>query len=215
MAFPKYFNKFPNIDYALTVNKAGKKTSVLIKDYFHLLRVREDIFKEDTLYYSYSIQNGERPEQISYKEYGDEQFYWVVLQVNDIVDYYTEWPLSDYELQEFIAKKYGSDENAYAVHHYETVETKDMTDTIILPGGLVVAEDYSYSYPTQPGSLEFFESKPVSVSNYEYEKRLNDDKREIVLIQKKYIYQFKDEYIDYVRSLGDLRSDLDIADYYK
>jgi len=215
MAFPKYFSELPNVEYALTVNKAGKQTSVNIKDYFHLLRLREDIFKEDTLYYSYSIQNGERPEQISYKEYGDEQYYWVVLQVNDIVDYYNQWPLSDYELQEFIAKKYGSVENQYAVHHYETVETKDLSGNIILPGGLVVTKDYVYSYPDMPGSTNFLTSLPLDVTNYEYEKRLNDDKREIVLIQKKYIYQFQDEYMDYARSLKNLQSDLNIADYYK
>ena len=215
MAFPKYFDKLPNIDYALSINKAGKKSSVSIKDYFHLLRLREDIFKEDTLYYSYSIQNGERPEQVSYKEYGDEQYYWVVLQVNDVVDYYNEWPLSDYELQKFITKKYGSDENAYAVHHYETVDTVDSKGILVLQGGLIVGSEYSYSYPSEPGSTVFFVSRPVAVTNYEYEKRLNDNKREIVLIQKKYIYRFQDEYTDYVNSLNNLRSDLNIADYYK
>ena len=215
MGFPKYFDRLPNIDYALTVNKAGKSTSINIKDYFHLLKVREDIFKEDTLYYSYSVQNDERPEQIAYKEYGDEQYYWVVLQVNDIVDYYNEWPLSDYELQVFITKKYGSDENVYDVHHYETVETKDLTGTVILPGGLVVDKDYSYSYPSEPNSRDYFNATPVAVTNYEYEKRLNDDKREIVLIQKKYIYRYQDEYIDYVNKLDHLESRLDIADYYK
>jgi len=215
MAYPKYFKALPNVDYATALNKAGKKTSVLIKDYFHLLRVREDIFKEDTLYYTYSVQNGERPEQISYKEYGDEQFYWVVLQVNDVVDYYTQWPLSEYELQKFMTKKYGSDENQFAVHHHETVETIDLTGAIVLPGGLVVAEDYVYSYPAVPGSNNFLTSRPAAVTNYDYERKINDNKREIVLIQKKYIYKFQDEYTDYVNSLTNLASNLNIADYYK
>ncbi|GAH23493.1 unnamed protein product, partial [marine sediment metagenome] len=61
-----------------------------IKDYFNLARVREDIFKEDTLYNEYYVKNGERPDQISYEKYGTEAFYWVILQVNDIIDYITD-----------------------------------------------------------------------------------------------------------------------------
>ena len=67
MATPKYFQDFPNINYTLRANRAGKTDSILIKDYFHLLRVREDIFSEDTLYVPYIVKNGERPDQISYE----------------------------------------------------------------------------------------------------------------------------------------------------
>jgi hypothetical protein len=95
MSTPKYFRNFPNIQYALEVDKAGKPKYINIKDYFHLLTVRDDIYREETLYTTYTVQNGERPDQISYKFYGDEQWYWVLLQVNEITDYYTQWPLSE------------------------------------------------------------------------------------------------------------------------
>lgn len=215
MSFPKYFQNFPNINYALSVNKAGRTTNVTIKDYFHLLRVKDNIFKEDTMYYSYHVQNDERPEQISYSEYGDEKFYWTILQVNDITDYYTQWPLSDYELQKFIAKKYGSIDDQYATHHYETLETKDSLGNIVLPGRLNVSQDYVYSYPSEPGSDVYLTSRPLEVTNYEYETRLNNEKRDIVLLQKKYIYQFQDEYKEFASSLKNLKSDTNIADYYK
>ena len=58
------------------------------KDFFRLMRVRDDIYAEDTMYYEYVVQNGQRPEQISYDLYGDERYYWMILQVNDITDYW-------------------------------------------------------------------------------------------------------------------------------
>ena len=28
------------------------------------------------------------PDQISYEQYGDEQYYWIILQINEIIDFY-------------------------------------------------------------------------------------------------------------------------------
>ena len=87
--------------------KQGSPNYINIKDYFHLMTVRDDIYREETLYTTYTVQDGERPDQISYKFYGDEQWYWILLQVNEITDYYTQWPLSEQELGEYVNKKYG------------------------------------------------------------------------------------------------------------
>ena len=80
MAKPDYFKYFPNIEYPVKLLKSGKTESITIKDYFHLLLPRDDIFKEDTLYEQYYVKNGQRPDQISYNLYGDEQYYWIILQ---------------------------------------------------------------------------------------------------------------------------------------
>ncbi len=187
MSTPQYFKSFPNLDYTISANKAGIPTNIKIKDYFHLLRIREDIFKKDTLYYKYVIRNGERPDQIAYKEYGQEGWYWVVLQTNDIVDYYNEWPLSFQELDKFILKKYGSYEKASEPHHYETVNTYDGDGNLVLHGGLQVSKDYTYEYGETPGSFVSKVSFPVEVTNREFEERLNEKKSHINLIQKKYV----------------------------
>ena len=71
MATPKYFNQFPNIEYPYRLNKAGIADTIQIKDYFHFLTVRDGIFKNDTLYTPYYINNGERPDQISWNLYSD------------------------------------------------------------------------------------------------------------------------------------------------
>ena len=203
MSSQKYFQYFPNIQYAQSINKAGKPNYINIKDYFHLLTVRDDIYREDTLYTTYQIQNGERPDEISYKIYGDEQFYWVILQINEITDYYSQWPLSQDELTKFTAKKYGGTVGAQQIHHYETVDTfdEDTPPNLVLPGKLVVPENFEFTYPTIPGGTTFKKSFPVGVTNYMYELKLNDVKSAIQILDKKYIYTYESEVRTYAKNL--------------
>lgn len=214
MSTPKYFQNFPDIQYALSIDNAGKPNYINIKDYFHLLVVRDDIYREETLYTRYTIQNGERPDQISYKFYGDEQWYWIVLQINEITDYYTQWPLSEPELGVFVNKKYGGAKGAAEIHHYETVATYDTATppNLMLPGGLKVPENFKFTYPTTPGGTVYLTSFPVSVTNYTYERRLNDAKSEIFILEKKYIFDYERETRTYARNLQPSVSFADSAD---
>lgn len=196
MATPTYFNNINNINYVVSADRAGNVEYMPIKDFFRLNVIREDIFKEDTVYVTYEVKNGERPDQISYEQYGDEQYYWVILQINGIVDYYNEWPLSQQELEAYTLKKYGTTAKAEDIHHYETVETKDTAGNLVLPGGLTVDSDFIFRYPDDPNNETqiTLSSLPAAVTNEEYERRLNDDKREIQILDPKYIYDYVREY---------------------
>jgi hypothetical protein len=120
MASPTYFSNFPNISYSLKMDKAGRTERIRIKDYFHLIVPRDDIFRDETLYTDYVVENGARPDQVSYDLYEDEQFYWIILQINEITDYYNQWPMSQLQLDDFLVKKYGSIQKTDEIHHYET-----------------------------------------------------------------------------------------------
>lgn len=216
MASPKYFRYYKNpIHYAQRVNKAGQVEGITIQDYFHLLTVRDDVFREDTLYTPYTVQNGQRPDQVSYEVYGDEQFYWVVLQINEITDYYNQWPLSNAELESFVYKKYGGAVGAGATHHWETNEVTDRATppNRLLEGGLVVPENFIFYYPDVPGtSITLSEAKPFAVSNMTYERRLNEEKAQINILDRKYIYDYLDEVKTYARNLDPTASFVDISD---
>lgn len=213
MSKPKYFQNFPNIQYALRANKAGKRENIEIKDYFNLLKVRDDIYREETIYSPYTVKNGQRPDQISYDYYGDEQFYWIVLQVNEITDYYNQWPLSETELTEFVNKKYGGPAAAGATRNWETTETFDNATppNLLLEGGLTVPENYIFYYPSVPGSSITLSSKATSLSNYQYERRLNDRKSQIYLLDKKYIQGYESEVRNYAKNLDPLTSYVDLS----
>ena len=203
MSKPSYFKDFPNIKYAVSANKAGQLSFIDIKDYFHLFVVRDDVFRKDTLYVPYTIKDGERPDQISYNNYKDEQFYWVILQLNNITDYYTQWPLSEQELTDFVYEKYGGVEGAEEIHHWETVETfdQDTPPNKILDGGMIVPQNFVYDYMAVPESNVFLTSTPTSVTNYDYERRLNEQKSQIYILDPKYIYDYQREVRKYAKRL--------------
>lgn len=209
MSTPTYFSNLPNLSYAVSVNKAGKTDDILIKDYFRLLRIRKDIKRTDTLYVNYVIQDGERPDQISFKEYGEEQFYWIILQVNDIVDYNNQWPLSYNELDKFILKKYGGKEKSEEIHHYETREEYNSAGLLMLPGGMIVDENFTSEYQYDDTTRRV--SYPVAVTNYQYESQLNNEKSQIQIIDKKYIWDIQRDSRNYYQRLTDQKSNVDIS----
>ena len=207
MATPTYFSNFPDIDYAFKINKAGQPVACAIKDYFHLMKVRDDLYKYDTIYDNYYIKNAQRPDEVSYELYDDEQYYWVILQINDITDYYNQWPMHDNELEDFINLKYGSEEVADSVRFYETESQYDNDGNVVYPGGIRVSEDFVY-----PPNLGISYQPPSAVTNRQYEWRLNDLKREIQVIQPKYIADLIRDYERYARSLPDVASEVSISD---
>lgn len=214
MAFPRYFQQFPDLNYALKMNKAGVSKYIKIKDYFKLLTVRSDIYREDTLYTKYVIKDGMRPDEISYEIYQDEQFYWIVLQINDIVDYYNQWPLSENELKNYVYDKYGGASGAGGIHHYETVRTEDTATppNLMLPGNLTVPKNYIFRYPTYPGSTIELSTTPVEVTNYTYERRLNEEKSQIFILDPKYVFDYDREVRNYAKKLPDTESFVAIDD---
>ena len=218
MATPKYFQNFPDLSYAMRANKAGHPNYFRIKDYFHLLRVRDDIIKEETLYVDYVVKDGQRPDQVSYELYGDEQFYWVILQINDIVHYYNQWPLSYKELEEYSKDKYGGVEGLDGVHHYVTQQTLDGDGNLVLPADMIVYKDFKFEYPATPGSTVYLTSFSVPVSNFDYEKDLNDKKSQIQVLSPKNIYEFDREVRRYGAKLvratknEDQRSIIDLSE---
>lgn len=215
MAFPNYFKKLPNIDYAVSVNKAGQRTSLNIKDFFRFVKIKDVSLRYDSFYYTYTIKNGERPDQIAHQEYGDTRYYWMILQTNDIVDYYAQWPLSQYELDRFLLKKYGSPEGIDEIHHYETREVRDDDGRLVLEAGIKVDKDFRFEYQANPYAQIYRYAEPVEITNLKYEYRLNDAKSEIVLINKKFIGRLMSEYGRYAMSLSDSESEVVISDYYK
>ena len=208
MTQPTYFSNFPNLEYAVSVNKAGHTNNITIKDYFRLLLPRDDIYKEDTLYTTYFVMDGERPDQISYKQYGDEQFYWVILQINGIIDYYNEWPLSTVELEKFMLNKYETWENTKEVHHWETVETKNSEGNLVLPKGMYVDETFVYYYTDENETI--LSSLPSAVTNYEYEERVNERKSHIQILNARYIDDYMRDIRNYAKSRLKSKSVVDI-----
>ena len=176
-----FFSQFPKIDYNLSgVN--GNTNNVT--DIFRRVKIRSKIADNVSLLDKYDVSEGEKPEDIAYKIYGDADYFWVVTLVNNIVNRYYDWPLPEFVFQQYLKDKYS---NPDAIHHYEVTQQS----------GKQAGEgpaDYSHKLEVNsdyPGAQ--------SVSNREYENRLQDQKRQINILLPKYLGVFEEEFRNLIR----------------
>ena len=183
-----YFNSFPKIFYDSDANYNFKVVTNLLRR----VAVRAKVKANTLMYDTYDIKNGETPESIAYKLYDDATLHWVVLIVNDITDRYHQWPMSYIQFSKYVTEKYVNTDgtsNVSGVHHYEIAQSSGDTDTKI--------EVYNNS-ALYTGDTDFYASA-TTVTNYEYEETLQDEKRKIRLLDPRYVDQFVDEYLNLMR----------------
>ena len=129
---------------------------------------------------TYDVKEGETPEIIADKLYNDPQLHWIVLMLNNIVDRYHEWPMSGNQFLDYVNEKYldsEGDPNPSGVHHYEIEQSSGDTTVKINIG--TDNTDYSSATP---------------ITNYEYEEEEQNKKRQIRLLDPKFVNDFVDEF---------------------
>ena len=183
-----YFRELPNLEYQSFLSDSNSSDQYLIvKNLFRRVKLRDDLQNVFTIFDKYQIPDGSRPELVAQELYGSTQYDWVVIVSAGITRLRDQWPLSDRQVYDYAESIYGNDLNA--IHHYETTEVRDSEDRLILPAGQVVDADFKVSYyddgtlytndATRLGDDVIRIPDPiVGVSNYEYEVRKNNDKRE-------------------------------------
>jgi len=123
-----FFSKFPKMLYDID----GKGNLKIVTDLLRRVKIRSSVRDSLSLFDKYDVQNGETPESLAYKIYGDAEYHYIILMLNNITDRYYGWPLSDYSFEVYVKNKYT---NPGAVHHYEShnqVEHKQVMDLTII-----------------------------------------------------------------------------------
>jgi len=165
-----YFDNFPTIPY-------DSELTGQFKDVKNLLRrvgIRAKVRANTLLFDTYDVRNGETPESLAFKLYGDAELHWVIMLVNNITDRYHDWPMTEAQFLQFIKDKY---ENIDGTHHYEITQTSGDTSIKIDVG----TDNTNYSDATL-------------ITNYEYEQEQQDAKRKIRLLDPSYIADFVEEF---------------------
>ncbi len=165
-----FFHKFPYVDYDILGNGEKQK----IRNFFKRFDFRNKIRKYGSIYTKWIIRDEDTPQVIAHKLYNSTHYYWIVLMINQMLDPFFDFPMTELELLDYIDKKYGV-ENRYALHHYESIDTGDIAD---LPSGIIVDEKYPFK---------------KEISNHEYELKKNDNKRHILLLKPEYLEQVLQE----------------------
>ena len=175
-----YFSSFEKGFYDLK----GDGNEKLVTDLMTRVKVREKVVDEISLYDKYDVPSGERPEDTAFKHFGSSKYHWVILLTNNITDAYYDWPMSEQDFETFIRDKYS---NPDAIHHYEVTTSSGKT-TGDGP------DDYSHKIEVNSDA-----SGAQSVSNREFEQRLQDKRRTIKLLNEQYLPTFIEEFNTLVR----------------
>jgi hypothetical protein len=183
-----YFRQIPDFEYISRI-KGEEKISdyVQVKNLFRRGKLREDIFRNLTFFEKYSIIGDERPDTIAFKLYGDETLDWVILLSNNIINIYEEWPMTQFSFDKVMIEKYKTYDNLYGkIHHYETIEVKNSYGNIVLPSGLNVESDFVLEY-YEDEKIITNNNAIIPITNYQYEIKKEDEKRNIFYIKGKYL----------------------------
>ena len=167
-----YFDAFPVIPY-------DAKGDLNFKDVTNLLRrvgMRAKLKSNTLLYDTYDVKEGETPEMIAHKLYGDAELHWVILLINDITDRYHQWPMTGGQFLDYLNDKYT---NPDGIHHYESTQTSGNTKVKIEVFNEVDDDAYTGLTP---------------ITNREYEEQEQDKRRQIRLLDPSFVEQFTDEY---------------------
>ena len=174
-----YFSKFPLMVYDVKNNKNYK----LLPDILKRVKLRSGLSSSRFVFDKYNVKEGERPEDIAFKYYGDAEYHWVVLMVNNVTDRYYQWPMRQADFEEFLTDKYGAG-NEDATHHHELAQTSGKTTSIDDSHMLEVNSDTSGA---------------TTITNRQYEERVQNDIRQIRLLDNKYLDAFVEEFFALIK----------------
>ena len=184
-----YFQRVPDFNYVSRLPNSKIGDYVRVKNLFKKGKIREDIFQNVAFFEKYKIVGDDRPDNVAFEVYDDSSLDWVILLSNNILNIQSEWPLPQTDFDRFVLDKYGDYNTLYnGIHHYETIEIKNTQGVTIVPAGLQVDSSYSVSY------YDFFTDLQVTtgnlatpITNYEYEEKVENDKRNIYILKSRYL----------------------------
>ena len=189
MAFDKYFRHVPNFDYVSRLPDRQYINDYLqTKNLFKRVKLSDEIFGDLNFFGKTIIKTNERPDNVAFRVYDDESLDWLILLSNNIINYESEWPMDQISFDNYILNKYGSYENMYNVHHYETQEILDGNNNLILKKGLEVPQDFSMTYYDSSIGQEMIANNITDViTNLEYEENIQEDKQSIFMLKPQYL----------------------------
>ena len=191
-----YFRELPNLLYqSFLPDKKSSLDYTEVKNLFRRTKLRDDLQNIFTLFDKYEIPDEFRPETVAEDFYGNDELDWVILTTAGIVNIRNEWPLNNRDMFNYSFEKYGDDLNA--TRFFETKEIKNSSGSIILEKGKVVDSDFVFKYYDTNGIVEVKGTNVrTGVSNYDYEVRLNEEKRSIFVLKPEYLQQFLSDFRD-------------------
>ena len=185
-----YFSNLTDFLYVnRTVDGRSEGDFSVVKNFFKRAKLRDDIFQDLAFFTKYIVIGDDRPDTVATKIYDDPTLDWVVLLSNNVVSIQSEWPLGQAAFNTYVNEKYGDETTLYSgIHHYESREVKANDGTIIIPSGARVSVGQSVSFFDEDSSQQIIRTDvAMPITNYMFEEKLNDEKRNIFILKPIYL----------------------------
>ena len=179
-----YFSQFPVTVYDSVGNGDFKLVTHLLKR----VALGSKAKAVTALFDTHDVRSGETPEMIAHKLYGDAEYHWVILLVNNITDRYHQWPMNNRAFFAHLADTY---DNVDATHHYEIYQDSGDT-TVKINIGIT-------NIDTDGNTI----ADATLITNREYEDAKQDEIRKIRLLDSTYLAQFVEEFENLVSDTED------------
>jgi hypothetical protein len=177
-----YFSRFPLMAYDVK----GDRNFKLLPNILKRVKLRSGLRSGSFLFDSYDVKDGERPEDVAFKWFGDARYHWIILMTNNVTDRYYQWPLTQPQFQEHLTDKYGAG-NEDATHHFEKTTDSGKTSS---------SGPNDYSHLVECNSDD---GDPSIISNRQYEQRKQDEYRSIKLLDTQYLNTFIEEFENLIK----------------
>ena len=193
----QYFDSLPKIIQRDSVGVARIFTNLMAR-----VSIKPSVLLNPLVYYTYDIQEGDTPEIIAHKYYGDSYRYWIVLFANELLDPQWNWPMNGKVFNDYLTGKYGDLNTLYStIHHYEKTLTQYDVNTNTTTTNTVEVDEDTYNelmettntYTLPTGIITVTVSKNA-ISIYDYELKLNESKRNIKILNSIYVDQLETEF---------------------
>jgi len=204
----KYFSFFPKTLYKPI---DGGTSLDVVTNIMTRFKMEESFKTNSSVYYKYKIEEGETPEILAQKVYGDVERHWIILLFNNIIDPQYDWPLNTITFNNYVNKKYSANANTMIgetgttwsrtnIHSYykeiiTTYNTKSDTITIQLDSATYANTGIGSSYITlATGEQIKKDVNRLTKTYYQYEDEQNENKREIKLLKPEFAFDLIQEF---------------------
>ena len=144
---------------------------------------------ESLILWQKELLDEDNPISISNEVYGSTEFYWTILYINDVVNPYLDWFKGQGELEDYTNTKYPSGKTG--LHHFERVTpVYGKSDKVRILDDVDHAASLAI-YNTNPAGLPQY---VFPVTNLQYERVKNQEKKTITVINPKYVADFSDNF---------------------
>ena len=186
-----YFSYFPTVKHELKQDGSVVTVTNILKRF----KIHDDVREQTEIFYPYQLQDGDRPDVVAEKYYGNANYAWLVLFSNNIADPIKEWPLYGQDFVNYVKTKYGSVElaNTTTKKRYKVLSAAfRKIDGTVIPKRRVEIDETTFNTLSE-ADKEF-------QTAYEYEVEVNDDKRKIHLIDVAYLSIITDQVENILRT---------------